>query len=67
LIETHCPRAIVVSVMHETAPPVDDSGRPFYTSVLQVSDGRARLVRLTRPAADVEPDDRIAAKATAAE
>jgi ABC-type uncharacterized transport system fused permease/ATPase subunit len=67
LIESHCPRAIVVSVMHETAPPVDDRGRPFYTSVLQVSDGRARLVRLTGPAAEVEPDDRIAAKATAAE
>jgi ABC-type uncharacterized transport system fused permease/ATPase subunit len=54
LIDEHCPSAVVVSVMHEPAPPVDGTGRAFYNAVLAIEAGHARLVRL---AAEPAPRD----------
>jgi ABC-type uncharacterized transport system fused permease/ATPase subunit len=46
LIDEHCPDAVVVSVMHEPVPPVDEAGRPFYNAILSIEAGRARLTRI---------------------
>lgn len=49
LIREHCPRAIVVSIMHEPEPPVGPTGRPFYDSLIYLQDGKAELVALSVP------------------
>ncbi|MCX8280226.1 ABC transporter ATP-binding protein/permease [Phyllobacterium sp. 0TCS1.6C] len=45
-IHRHCRGAIVISVMHEKEPPLSNSGRPFYTHVLEIKDGRGELQKL---------------------
>jgi ABC-type uncharacterized transport system fused permease/ATPase subunit len=45
LLDEHLPDAVIVSVMHEPVPPVDETGRPFYNAVLAIEAGQARLVR----------------------
>ncbi len=49
LIKERCPRAIVISIMHEPEPPVSPTGRPFYDSLIYIQDGKAELVGLTVP------------------
>ncbi|MEM8663861.1 MAG: ATP-binding cassette domain-containing protein, partial [Pseudomonadota bacterium] len=44
LIRAHCPRAIVISIMHEPEPPLDPGGRPYYNTILQIENGRAALL-----------------------
>ncbi len=46
LIQESCPRAIVISIMHEPEPPVWPDGTPFYDQVLRIEDGQATLDRL---------------------
>lgn len=49
LIRQRCPRAMVLSVMHEPEPPVDSRGRCFYSAVLNIEDGRAALEPVAVP------------------
>ncbi|MGF1551737.1 MAG: ATP-binding cassette domain-containing protein [Paracoccaceae bacterium] len=57
LLKEHLPRAIVVSVMHEHEPPISPEGVPFYTDLLVIEDGIARI----EPAPEL-PLRRIAAE-----
>jgi len=45
-IREHCPRAVVLSVVHGTDIPSDPEGRPFYSDILLIQDGAAVLLPL---------------------
>jgi len=53
LIKARCPASIVISVMHEPTPPLDETGRSFYDSLLEIENGRARL----KPILDLAVDE----------
>ncbi|MEW9806692.1 ABC transporter ATP-binding protein/permease [Mesorhizobium sp. ZMM04-5] len=53
-IKDNCPGIIVISVMHETSPPVSAAGVPFYDSVMDFSGGGATKTALAaRPSAEI--------------
>ena len=45
-IKDHCRGVTVISVMHEVEPPVSADGQDFYSSVLDISAGRAAISKL---------------------
>ena len=59
LIREYCPRAVVLSVVHDVDIPRDPEGLPFYREVLLIEDGEAVLVPVGSP--------RVARHAIAAE
>lgn len=50
LVKQYCPKATVLSVMHEQTPPTDSLGRPFYHAILNIENGRAGLEPVVVPA-----------------
>jgi len=50
LVRQYCPKATVLSVMHEENPPTDNLGRPFYHAILNIENGRAGLEPVVMPA-----------------
>lgn len=50
LVRQYCPKATVLSVMHEETPPTDNLGRPFYHAILNVENGRGGLEPVVMPA-----------------
>jgi len=50
LVRQYCPKATVLSVMHEQTPPADSFGRPFYHAILNIENGRAGLEPVVTPA-----------------
>lgn len=50
LVKQYCPKATVLSVMHEESPPSDVFGRPFYHAILNIENGRAGLEPVVIPA-----------------
>lgn len=50
LVRQYCPKATVLSVMHEQTPPTDSLGRPFYHAILNIENGRAGLEPVVMPA-----------------
>ncbi|UOM32749.1 ABC transporter ATP-binding protein/permease [Acuticoccus sp. I52.16.1] len=59
LIADHCPKAIVISIMHTPEPPVAPGGKTFYDNILYIEDGIADIHALGQPAKVV---DQIAAE-----
>ncbi len=50
LVRQYCPKATVLSVMHEPTPPTDSLGRPFYHAILNIENGRGGLEPVVIPA-----------------
>lgn len=50
LVRQYCPKATVLSVMHEQTPPADSLGRSFYHAILNIENGRAGLEPVVVPA-----------------
>lgn len=58
LVKQYCPKATVLSVMHEENPPTDTLGRPFYHAILNIENGRAGLEPVVMPAPPAPRDAR---------
>lgn len=46
LIRQNCPDAIVISIMHDSEPPLDPAGGHYYSDMLLIADGEAVLLPL---------------------
>lgn len=58
LIKQRCPKAMVLSVMHDADPPCDSFGRSFYNYILNIENGRAGLEPVVVAAPDAEREPR---------